>query len=90
MNAQEVKSILKIIFQQIAPEIDFEKIDATRPLRDQVEIDSFDFYRILLQLQEKTSVFVPDSKVPELKNLEELMSYIIAQSTPHQPQSPGL
>jgi acyl carrier protein len=69
-------SQLKEIFHEIAPEIEFEQLDTSRSLRDQVEIDSFDFYRILVLINQRTGVNVPDSKVSEFKNISQLINYI--------------
>ena len=81
MNQQEVKSQLKEIFQQIAPEIPFNELDTTRPLRDQAEIDSFDFYQVIVQVAERTGVNVPDSKLAEMKNLDQLIGYVADRSS---------
>ena len=75
-NELEIKSLLKEIFHQVAPEILFEKIDTSRPLRDQVEIDSYDFYRIIVQIAQRTGVNIPDSKVAEMSNLDQLIKYL--------------
>lgn len=85
MNTQEIKSLLKEIFHEIAPEIEFEKLDTARPLRDQVDIDSFDFYRIIVKVNQRTGVNVPDSKVAECRNIDQLINYISEQPN-HRPQ----
>jgi acyl carrier protein len=90
MDTTQIKNLLIPIFHEIAPEIDFLKVDTAKPLRDQVEIDSLDFYRIIVQLHHKTGIYVPDSKVMEFTNLDELIKYISEQPSPHQQQSPGL
>jgi acyl carrier protein len=87
---QEIIMILKNIFHAIAPEIDFDEIDFKKSLRGQVEIDSLDFYRIMVLVHQNTCVSVPDSKLREFQNLDELIHYISAQSSHHQPQLPGL
>lgn len=76
MNTQEVRSLLGKIFGEVAPEIEFESIDLHRPLRDQIEIDSYDFYRIIVKIAQATGVNIPDSRIPLLANLEELIHYI--------------
>ncbi len=84
MNKDEVLIVLAKIFNQISPEIEFQKINLTKSLRDQIEIDSLDFYRILAEVQKKLGVYVPDSKFRELKNLDDLASFISAQPIRHQ------
>ncbi len=83
MNKDEVLNELAKIFYQITPEIEFKKINPTMPLRDQVEIDSLDFYRILTEIQKKLNVYVPDSKFRELKSLDDLASFISGQPNHH-------
>jgi acyl carrier protein len=85
MNPQEIKSILKEIFYEIAPEIEFNNLDTSRSLRDQVDIDSYDFYRIIVLVNQRTGVNVPDSKVAEFRNLAQLIKYISDQPN-HRPQ----
>lgn len=82
MNTQEVKALIRNIFCEVAPEIDFEAIDIQRPLRDQVEIDSYDFYRIIVKIAQTTGVSIPDSKIPQLANLSELIHYL-SEGTDH-------
>ncbi len=60
-----------------APEIDFGKIKLDLPFRDQVEIDSLDLYNIIVSLQKKTGVYIPDSKMAELISLNELIGFIM-------------
>ena len=76
MNPQEVMSQLKEIFHEIAPEIEFDQLDPLLSFRDQVEIDSYDFYRILVLIHQRMGVNVPDSKVSEFKNISQLINYI--------------
>ena len=76
--------MLKEIFFEIAPEIDFKLLNLKKSLRDQVDIDSFDFYRILVLLSQKTGIILPESKILEMKTLEELVNYIIEQPNHHQ------
>ena len=81
MKEEVIRGFLLTIFHEIAPEIAFEKIDTGKPLRDQVEIDSFDFYRILVQINKKTGVNIPDSKISELANLDALIKFISEKSS---------
>lgn len=89
MINQNIKVVIERIFHQVAPEIDFKKIDTTKPLRDQVEIDSYDFFRIIVKIQQETGVYIPDSKIQGFRNLDELINFVSGQPTLHQSQSPG-
>ena len=87
MNSQEVKTVLRQIFHEIAPEIEFDLLDTSRSLRDQVEVDSFDFYRIVVLVNQRTGVNVPDSKIAEFRNIDQLINYISEQPNHRQQQS---
>lgn len=84
MNKQNIIQIFEDIFQEVAPEIDFSLINLSKSLRDQVDIDSFDFYRIIVKVSQKINIILPESKLLEMKTLEELVNYIIEQSNHHQ------
>ncbi len=68
--------MLKEIFQQIAPDILFDELDTSRSLREQADIDSFDFYRIIVQISERTGVKIPDSKLAEMNSLDQLITFL--------------
>jgi acyl carrier protein len=76
MNRDAVKAEVKDIFHHIAPDIEFDLLDLSRPLRDQVEIDSLDFYNVLVQIHKRLGVNVPDSVLLELNNLDGLLDFI--------------
>jgi acyl carrier protein len=80
INAEEIKSHFKDAFHQVAPEVDFDKINLNLSLRDQVEIDSLDLYNIVVSLQKKTGIYIPDSKLAELSSLSELINYILSEN----------
>ncbi len=80
MEKESVNQILREIFHQIAPEIIYDSLDKSIPLRDQVEIDSFDFYNMIVMLQKQIHVMIPDSKLSELKNLNQLIDFIIVKN----------
>ncbi len=88
MTSNEAKSVIIEIFQEIFPEVIFNKINPDRPLREEVDMDSYDIYRIMVFLAQKTGVTIPDSKIPELKSINAIIKYIIGQPTHRLPQSP--
>lgn len=81
MKREQVTASLKDIFHHVAPDIDFDQLDLNRPLREQVELDSMDFYTILIQIHQKLGVNVPDGQVRELNNPAALIDYIAAHAT---------
>ena len=86
---QEVLRMLKDIFHTVAPEIEFDQIDLKLSLRSQVDLDSLDFYRIIVLIHQNTGVNIPDSQLREFKNLEDLLNYISEKSSLHPQQWPA-
>lgn len=79
MNRENVKTEVRDIFHHIAPDIEFDALNLSQPLRDQVEMDSMDFYNVLVQVHKRLGVNVPDSVLLELNNMDALIDYITAQ-----------
>lgn len=88
MTSDEAKSVIIEIFHEIFPEVIFNKINPERPFREQVDIDSYDIYRIMVFLAQKTGVTIPDSKIPELNSINAIIKYIIGQPIPRRLQFP--
>ena len=79
MNKLEIQNYFKDALHQFAPEVSFESLKLNMPLRDQVEIDSLDLYNIIVNLQQKSGVYVSDSKLAELLSINDLVDYVFSQ-----------
>ncbi|QFR43344.1 acyl carrier protein [Sulfurimonas xiamenensis] len=74
MNMDEIKKIIIEQILEIAPEISEDDIDENKNIQRSLEIDSFDFLKILTALNEKLGIEVPEadySKVDTLNNMAE-------------------
>lgn len=81
MTKEQIQEQIRFIFNQVAPEINFESLDLTRPLTDQAEIDSYDFLNILSHIEQRLGVRVPDAVIRDLPHLEALITYIEANAS---------
>lgn len=79
MSRADIETQLESIFHKIAPEVEFKKLDLNRPLADQADIDSFDFYHILVRVEKEIGVRVPDTVLRSLPNLNGLIDYLEQQ-----------
>lgn len=61
----------------IAPEIDPAALAQDRPVREQVDIDSFDFLNVVIRLRELTGVTVPEADYPQLATLDGTVDYLV-------------
>ncbi|WP_280552744.1 acyl carrier protein [Halomonas sp. 25-S5] len=60
----------------VAPEADVDSLPPGRPWREALEIDSFDFLNILVDLEKRLGVSVPESDYHELATLDGLIDYL--------------
>ncbi|MDP3251701.1 MAG: phosphopantetheine-binding protein [Hydrogenophaga sp.] len=61
----------------IAPEADIDQINPTASLREQLDLDSFDFLKLLIALQESVGVEIPEAAYGEVDSLQRLVEYLL-------------
>lgn len=61
--------------QEIAPEIDASILIENTNFRDQYEIDSIDFLRFVLILENKAAIKIPETDYPKLSSLAGCITY---------------
>lgn len=65
--------------RQIAPEADIDTLAPDADIRRSLEIDSFDFLRLLIGLNERLGVEIPERDYGELGTLKNLVDYLAQQ-----------
>ena len=60
----------------VAPEADFARVRADAPLREELDIDSFDFLRVLIELHVRLGVDVPESDYAQVGTLDDMVAYL--------------
>jgi acyl carrier protein len=73
----------------VAPEADFAELRPDRPVRDQLDIDSFDFLTILEHLHEKLGVNVPELDYAKMATLEGSVDYLTSRLAAGAGKSPA-
>lgn len=63
----------------VAPEADLSVVDPRSPLREQLDLDSMDFLRLLQALEQRTGVTVPEADYRKVATLEGLEAYLDAR-----------
>lgn len=79
MTAEELKALIFQLLGQIAPEADFSRLNPTRPIQGELDIDSFDFLNFLISLNEAIGVEVPEADYGEVATLNALIAYMLAR-----------
>lgn len=73
----EVNAVVIDTLAAIAPEIDFSTLARDRPVREQIDIDSFDFLNVIIRLHERLEVDIPEADYGELATLDSAVDYLI-------------
>jgi acyl carrier protein len=71
----EVRGALFEVLGSIAPELDPSTLKADEPLREQVDLDSFDFLNVLIALNARLGVEVPESDYAKVQTLDSMVDY---------------
>ncbi len=76
MSEDPIRTALLQTLVDVAPETDPSKLRADRPLRDQVELDSYDFLQWMIRIQDVLGVDVPEADYRRLSTLDDAVAYL--------------
>jgi acyl carrier protein len=79
VNETEIKTRVIAIIKSIAPEVDEGELRADRSLRDQIDLDSMDWLNVLVAVNEKLHVDIPEADYGKLVTLDNLVAYLRAK-----------
>lgn len=79
MTRAEVEQKVKQALCSVAPELESTPLQPDLPLRDQVDIDSMDFLRFVMDLHRQFGVDVPEADYQQLDSLAHTVDYIAAK-----------
>ena len=72
----EIRAAIFDVLGAIAPEADPATIVPDKPLREQIDIDSFDFLNVIIRLHEALGVDIPEKDYAELLTLNGAVDYL--------------
>ena len=76
MTRNEIKDIILEIIEDIDEDAEFDTLDADKPLRDQLDLDSMDFLDIVMELRKRYKLQIPEEEYPELATLTSCVNYL--------------
>ncbi len=79
MTDQELKSIIIEQILKIAPDVEEDDIEMDAHIQRSLEIDSFDFLKILTAMNEKVGVSVPEADYAKVDTLTHMIEYFQAR-----------
>jgi acyl carrier protein len=75
-SREEIRDVIFDALGAIAPEMDPAVIAPERPLREQIDIDSFDFLNFIIRLHETLGIDIPEKDYAELLTLNSAVEYL--------------
>ena len=79
MNKQQIKEAALRILATIAPDADLTSLQPKVSFHDQLDIDSIDFLRLMMELEKALKVTILDFDYPKLSTLQGCVDYLAAQ-----------
>ena len=80
MTRDEIRSVLLETLSAIAPEGELDRLAPDRPVRDQLDIDSYDFLQWMIALHERLGVDIPEADYPRLTTLTGAIDYVASHA----------
>ncbi len=80
MTREEIRRVVLSLLGAIAPEVDLSAIRSDADLREELDIDSMDFLRFVVQVHEKLAVDVPEMDYPRIRTLDGCLEYLAEKS----------
>jgi len=76
-DSNEIRKVVLEELRRIAPEL--EDVQAAKPLRDQVDLDSMDWLNFLVALDERLKIDIPEADYRKLGTLDQIVAYLAAK-----------
>ena len=77
MTRDEVRQLVLDIIADIAADEDLSNLDDSKPLRDQIGLDSMDFLDIVMELRKQHKIEVPEVDYPKLISMQSTVDYLL-------------
>jgi acyl carrier protein len=76
MNKDTVRRQILEILHSVAPEADLDRIAPEENLREALDIDSFDFLKVIVALHDRFGVDVPESDYRQVATLKGMTEFL--------------
>ena len=76
MTEGEIRDSIFQIIHRIAPEANLNRLSPGDDLRESLDIDSFDFLNVLVGINDRFGVNIPEADYRQISTLAGMMEYI--------------
>jgi|NGEPerStandDraft_8_1074529.scaffolds.fasta_scaffold168588_1 acyl carrier protein len=73
---QELRQVVIGALTEVAPDIDPDAIEPNTDLAEQLDIDSMDFLNVVVAINERTGIEIPERDYPKLSTLNDAVAYL--------------
>lgn len=81
MNKTDYPALIKKHLHRIAPEADLGKLDPQDDLGSTLDIDSMDFYRMMVEISEELGIEIPEEEYGRLRNVKNIVEFLESTDT---------
>jgi len=78
MNEQDARAAVQAAIGKVAPDVDLAEVAEDARLRQDLELDSLDFLRLVETIDMATGVDIPERDYPEVATVKGLIGYLAA------------
>lgn len=78
MNEQDARAAVLAAIGQVAPDVETDGLDENSRLRQDLELDSLDFLRLVETIAASTGVNTPESDYDQIQTVSGLVGYVAA------------
>lgn len=78
MNEDNARAAVLAAIGQVAPDVDPDDLDEAARLRQDLELDSLDFLRLVETIAQATGVDIPERDYPQVTTVGGLIQYLAA------------
>jgi acyl carrier protein len=71
-----MKETLAKLIEEIAPGSDLEDVELDEDFREALDLDSFDFLKLMEALEKQLDVRIPEADYPNFATLEKALAYL--------------
>ena len=82
MNRHDARTAVEHAIGGIAPDVDLQELEETARLRQDLDLDSLDFLRLVETIAQSTGVDIPERDYGQVSTVGDLVAYLEA----HGPQ----
>lgn len=75
-SQEDIRASVLHALHEIVPEVDLQALNSEVSFRDELDIDSMDFFRFMVKLHNELQVDVPEADYAKLSTLNKCIEYL--------------